>query len=261
MKITALMENTAAAPGIACEHGLSLYIEACGKKILFDMGQSEAFAQNAQQLGIELSKVDMAILSHGHYDHGGGVLRFFKENAHAPLYVSELAFAQHYNGTEKYIGLDPRIAESGRLVRTGKEDVPLAPGLTIRKLDPAARTYPSYGQGLCVRCGDEFTPDSFLHEQYLEIIEGEKRVLISGCSHRGILNIVHAFSPDALVGGLHFMKLDPQGEELSRMGEELKRTHTVYYTGHCTGLAQYETLKGMMGDQLHYLAAGDSIKL
>lgn len=261
MKITALMENTAAEPDITCEHGLSLYIEACGKRILFDMGQSDAFAQNANYLGVDLSAVDAAILSHGHYDHGGGVLRFFEENAHAPLYVSELAFAQHYNGTEKYIGLDPQIEKSGRLVRTGSEDVSLAPGLTIRKLDPAARTYPSYGQGLCVRCGETFTPDDFLHEQYFEIIEEGKRVLISGCSHRGILNIVHAFSPDVLVGGLHFMKLDPAGEELSRMGQALKRTHTAYYTGHCTGLAQYEALKGMMGDQLHYLSAGDTIKL
>ena len=261
MKIIALMENTAAREDLSSEHGLSLYIEACGKKILFDMGQSEAFAENAARLDIDLPAVDIAILSHGHYDHGGGVLRFFEENAHAPLYVSELAFAPHYNGTEKYIGLDPQIEKSGRLVRTGSEDVPLAPGMTIRKLDPAARSYPSYGQGLCVRCGETFTPDGFLHEQYLEIIEEGKRVLISGCSHRGILNIVHAFSPDALVGGLHFMKLDPDGEELLRMGQALKRTHTIYYTGHCTGLAQYETLKDMMGDQLHYLSAGDTIKL
>ena len=261
MKITALMENTAAAQDIACEHGLSLYIEACGKRILFDMGQSEAFAENAKRLCINLSEVDVAVLSHGHYDHGGGVLRFFEENAHAMLYISELAFAQHYNGTEKYIGLDPRIEKSDRLVRTGSEDVSLAPGLTIRKLDPAARSYPSFGQGLCVRCGEAFVPDDFMHEQYLEIIEGDRRVLISGCSHRGILNIVQAFNPDVLVGGLHFMKLDPRGDELSRMGERLKETHAVYYTGHCTGLAQYDALKGMMGDRLHYLAAGDSIKL
>ncbi|MBR5287022.1 MAG: MBL fold metallo-hydrolase [Clostridia bacterium] len=261
MKITALMENTASAPELICEHGLSLYIEACGKKILFDMGQSGAFAVNAKRLGVDLSAVDVAILSHGHYDHGGGVLRFFEENAYAPLYVSDLAFAQHYNGTEKYIGLDPAIENSGRLVRTGKEDVLLAPGLTIRKLDPAARKYPSFGQGLCVKHGEEFELDDFLHEQYLEIIEGEKHVLVSGCSHRGILNIVHAFSPDVLVGGLHFMKLDPEGEELSGMGKALKRTHTVYYTGHCTGLAQYARLREMLGGQLHYLAAGDSVYL
>jgi len=261
MKIIALMENTAVSPEFACEHGLSLYIEACGKKILFDMGQSGAFADNAKQLGVELAGIDIAILSHGHYDHGGGALRFFEENDRAKLYVSDLAFAQHYNGTEKYIGLDPAIETSGRLVRTGNEDVPLAQGLTIRKLDPAAREYPAFGQGLCVRCAEGFVPDEFLHEQYLEIFEGDQRVLISGCSHRGILNIVKAFAPDVLVGGLHFMKLDPEGETLLRMGEALKETRTTYYTGHCTGQEQYERLKRMMGDQLVYLAAGETIHL
>ena len=260
MKITCLMENTAAREGIACEHGLSLYIEACGKKILFDMGQSDAFAQNAKALGVELCAVDIAILSHGHYDHGGGVLRFFEENESARLYVSEKAFAPYYNGTDKYIGLDPAIFASGRLELTGEEDISLAPGLTIRKLSAAATEYPAFGQGLCVKCGEEFLPDGFAHEQYLEILEGEKRVLISGCSHRGILNIAKAFSPDVLVGGLHFMKLDPQGDMLRQMGEALKGTHTVYYTGHCTGTEQYAALKETMGDQLHYLAAGSSIE-
>ena len=261
VKITCLMENTAAREGVACEHGLSLYIEACGKKILFDMGQSGAFAENAKALGADLSGVDIAILSHGHYDHGGGVLRFFEENERAKLYVSDRAFAPHYNGTEKYIGLDPAIRESGRLALTGEEDVPLAPGLTIRKLDSSAREFPAFGQGLNVKRGEAFEPDDFAHEQYLEIAEGKKRVLISGCSHRGVLNIAKAFCPDVLVGGLHFMKLDPEGEELARMGEALKGTHTVYYTGHCTGETQYEKLRERMGDQLHYLAAGCSIEL
>ncbi|MBR5226289.1 MAG: MBL fold metallo-hydrolase, partial [Clostridia bacterium] len=177
MRITCLMENTAAREGVACEHGLSLYIEACGKKILFDMGQSDAFAKNAQALGVELSSAEIAVLSHGHYDHGGGVMKFFAENERAKLYVSENAFEPYYNGTEKYIGLDPAIRASGRLVLTGESDVPLAPGLTIRRLDPTAREFPAFGQGLCVRCGEEFLPDGFAHEQYLEIIEEGKRVL------------------------------------------------------------------------------------
>ena len=261
MKITVLSENTACLPYIGAEHGLSLYIETQNHKILFDMGQSDAFAQNAKALGVELCAVDIAILSHGHYDHGGGVLRFFEENERAKLYVSDRAFAPHYNGTEKYIGLDPAIRESGRLAPTGEEDVPLAPGLTIRKLDSSARECPAFGQGLNVKRGEAFEPDDFAHEQYLEIAEGKKRVLISGCSHRGVLNIAKAFCPDVLVGGLHFMKLDPEGETLYQMGEALKGTHTVYYTGHCTGETQYEKLRERMGDQLHYLAAGCSIEL
>lgn len=261
MKITTLIENTALSPAFAAEHGLSLFVETENTRFLFDAGQSGAFADNAARLGIDLKTADFAVLSHGHYDHGGGVLRFFEENERAKLYVSDRAFAPHYNGTEKYIGLDPAIRESGRLALTGEEDVSLAPGLTIRKLDSSAREYPAFGQGLNVKRGEAFEPDDFAHEQYLEIAEGKKRVLISGCSHRGVLNIAKAFCPDVLVGGLHFMKLDPEGETLCQMGEALKGTHTVYYTGHCTGETQYEKLRERLGDQLHYLAAGSSIEL
>lgn len=71
MKFITLAENTCKSEEFEAEHGLSLYIEACGKKILFDMGQTDMFSRNAKKLGAELSDVDIAVLSHGHYDHGG----------------------------------------------------------------------------------------------------------------------------------------------------------------------------------------------
>ena len=103
MKITALLENTASDCCMLTEHGLSLYIEAQGKKILFDMGQTDLFYKNALTLGIDLAEVDIAILSHGHYDHGGGLEKFLEINKKAPIYVSSRAFEPHYNGKEKYI--------------------------------------------------------------------------------------------------------------------------------------------------------------
>ena len=86
MKITALLENTASDCCMMTEHGLSLYIEAQGKKILFDMGQTDLFYKNALTLGIDLAEVDIAILSHGHYDHGGGLEKFLEINKKAPVY-------------------------------------------------------------------------------------------------------------------------------------------------------------------------------
>ena len=106
MKITTLLENTSARPELSAEHGLSLYIETAEHRILFDMGQTALFSRNASVLGIDLAAVNIAILSHGHYDHGGGLARFLALNHTTPVYVNRHAFAPHYHGPDKYIGLD-----------------------------------------------------------------------------------------------------------------------------------------------------------
>ena len=80
MKITALVENTTNNPSLGTQHGLSLYIEANGRKILFDMGADGLFLENAEKLGIDIAGVDLAIVSHGHDDHGGGLGVFLEKN-------------------------------------------------------------------------------------------------------------------------------------------------------------------------------------
>ena len=102
-------------------------------------------------------------------------------------------------------------------------------------------------------------PDDFRHEHYLLIEEHGKRILISGCSHKGVINIVHWFRPDVLVGGFHFHKL-PLGETLTGYARQLDAYGTAYYTCHCTGVPQYAYMKQTMR-RLHYLSAGDTIKL
>ena len=90
MKVTTLMENTACAERYAAEHGLSLFIETKKINILFDSGSSEAFADNAEKLGVDLGTADIAILSHGHYDHSGGLLRFLQRNEKAPAKIYDM---------------------------------------------------------------------------------------------------------------------------------------------------------------------------
>ena len=103
-------------------------------------------------------------------------------------------------------------------------------------------------------------PDDFRHEQYLLLEEQGKRILISGCSHKGILNIMDAFRPDVLVGGFHFMKMEDE-TFLTRAAQQLLEYDTVYYTGHCTGQKQYDFLKNLMGDRLHYISAGTVLEI
>ncbi|MBR2615965.1 MAG: MBL fold metallo-hydrolase, partial [Clostridia bacterium] len=110
MKITVLSENTSSRDCIAAEHGLSLLVETGKLHILFDMGQGDLFWENAKALGMDLATVDLAVLSHGHYDHGGGLERFLRENTTAPVYVHPLAFRPYYHGAERYIGLSDALS-------------------------------------------------------------------------------------------------------------------------------------------------------
>lgn len=257
------MENTAELPGFCTEHGLSLYLEACGHKILFDTGQSGAFAENAGKLGVDLSAVDLAVLSHGHYDHGGGLKTFLALNRKAPVYLSQYAFEEHLNAEGKDIGLDPTLKTNERLVFV-RDDTKIVDGLELFSCNGRTRPFGTEAFGLSMRENGAPVPDDFRHEQYLLVTEGEKRVLISGCSHKGILNLAEWFSPDVLVGGFHFMKLDPLSDgrtALEDAARQLTLHQTIYYTCHCTGTAQYAYLKTKMDGQLHYLSCGQILEL
>ncbi len=258
MKITALTENISLSESIGAEHGLSLYIETDNYRILFDMGQTSLFAENAAKLGVDLTKVDLAVLSHGHYDHGGGLETFLEINKTAKVYLSRYAFGEHYNGTEKYIGLDKSLQGSDRLAFVGDE-MRIDSSLSLYSCNKNEKKHDLGSFGLNMKIGDEFLPDDFRHEQYLLIEENGKRVLISGCSHKGIMDIVSWFEPDVLVGGFHYSKLalDEKLEEYSRL---LSCHKTSYYTCHCTGAEQFDFMQKII-PQLSYLHCGESVIL
>ena len=260
MKITTLIENTTLSSELTAEHGLSLFVETQNCRFLFDAGQTGAYAENAQKLGIDLKTADFAVLSHGHYDHGGGMIKFLERNRRAKLYLREDAFGSYCNAAQKYIGLDHRLRQSGRLVLTGDECT-IAPGLTLYTCNERTRSVPTDPFGLTERIGGFFLPDEFRHEQYLLLEEGGRRVLLSGCSHKGILNILHWFRPDVLVGGFHFKQLDPDSPQLRAYGEAMAKYDTIFYTGHCTGQAQYEILKTILGDRLHAISTGAVVEI
>jgi len=106
-------------------------------------------------------------------------------------------------------------------------------------------------------------PDDFKHEQYLLIHDRGRRILFSGCSHKGILNLMAWLLPDICIGGFHFMKLATTGTDkkiLDDAAAKLEALRCTYYTCHCTGLVQYAYLKECM-TRLHYLAAGDVVEV
>lgn len=271
MKIITLMEDTACAPGFACEHGLSFYIETDGRRLLFDMGQTDLFLQNAQTLGVDLSAVDTAFVSHGHYDHGGGLAAFLAVNGHAPVYLHAQAFERHFSHKPegiKDIGLDAALKAHPRLRRvSGVTEIDQT--LTLFSDITGADCVPTGNRTLYERAGEDYVPDRFVHEQSLLVREGDKAVLFTGCAHRGVVNIcarareLLGRDPDVVVGGMHLFspstgKSEPD-ENIRAVAERLAQTKSRYYTCHCTGQHAFDVLRQTLGGRIAFCAAGSII--
>ncbi|MBQ3215115.1 MAG: MBL fold metallo-hydrolase [Oscillospiraceae bacterium] len=239
---------------------MSLYIEVGNRKILFDAGQTDAFIKNASLVNVDLSAVDTAILSHGHYDHGDGFVSFLECNDCASIYLSEAAVHPFFNAKGKYIGLNPRLLTSNRLVLV-TDDLDLGDGLRLVSCKHSNTHYPGSSNGLQLESNGIRQQDLFQHEQYLVIQENGRRYCFCGCAHRGVLNVLEWTRPDYFLGGFHFKDVPPDSAELVRIAQTMMELPTVFYTGHCTGVEQFCTMKSVMGQRLHYLSAGTVIDL
>ena len=121
MRIINLVENELGDSGCEAAHGLSFYVETDNHKLLFDSSPSELVICNARKLGVDLSSVDTVILSHGHYDHSGGILPFVEINPRAKIYMQYNAGGEYYafDGEDKgfrYIGIDKKILSLPQLL-------------------------------------------------------------------------------------------------------------------------------------------------
>ena len=282
MKIITLVENTTQNMNLIAEHGLSIYIETAKHKLLVDTGSSDALLHNAQILGIDLTQVDTVILSHGHYDHSGGILPFAAINPHAKIYIQRKALANYYHG-ERYIGIDKEIASLPQ-VQLLDGDFKIDEELSLFTNVTGRRFWPKSNIGLTKRicnvnsecetgqANDMQIPEStyieqqdqFDHEQCLVSASGSERILLSGCAHNGILNLLDHYRmlynslPQIVISGFHMMKKTGEytKEEVSiitQTAEELSKLDVKFYTGHCTGQPAYDMMKPIMGNKLQQI--------
>lgn len=270
MRIVTLVENTCGAEGCIAEHGLSVYIETQKHKLLMDAGQTDAVVKNAQVLGIDLRAVDTVILSHGHYDHSGGIMPFSKLNNHARIIMQRSAAEPHFNG-ERYIGIDADILRLDG-VSLIEGNIGLDDELFLFSGVKGRRCFPQGNKKLlCIKDGQKVC-DDFVHEQCLVISQEGKKLLLSGCAHNGILNILDKYKeifgelPNYVISGFHTMKkegdyTDEERDVIIRTAEELAQTDTIFYSGHCTGIPAFEMMKEIMGDKMIALHSGTEIVL
>lgn len=271
MKIISLMENIKGDCALHAEHGLSIYVETGKHKILVDTGASAKTWENAAALGVNPEQIDTVFLSHGHYDHSGGLLSFAEQNRDARIYMHTLAGGDYYDvkgPKEKYIGIDKDILKLPQCVLLA-QDVRLDEELSVFGNVTGRRKWPKSNLILKEKKGDTFEQDSFAHEQYVVVESEGKRILISGCAHNGILNILDRFrelyggDPDVVVSGFHMMKKEDYEEDevtlIEEVAAELKDMDTLFYSGHCTGLPAFAMMKEIMGEKLQYMHSGDRI--
>ena len=293
MKLTVLVENQNNDDmHLAGEHGLSIFIEYGRHRILLDAGTTGLFAQNALRLHKDLASVDMAVLSHAHYDHSGGFEQFFDINKKAKLYLQascrencwripgrlRLGRLPEPDGlTEdqlKYIGLPhgfTRIWENRLCPVAG--DASLADGIWLIAHHTEKLWETGQAAGMCRREKGGFVYDDFDHEQTL-VLEGRRGlILLNSCCHSGPETVIREITGCprfagknvfALIGGFHLkdVTMDGQGSErLDRVGRQLLHTGVPYfYTGHCTGEAAFARLKTHLGSRLCPLKTGDCLQ-
>lgn len=270
MKITVLMENTTMLPDLSVKHGLSLFIETNQFKILFDTGPNADFLQNAKKLKVNIEDVDIMVLSHGHYDHGGGIKAFLESNKKAKIYANKKVFGDYYSeveqGVRKYIGLDKNLQKQNRFIY-GDGDREIKEGILLFDHIPQKDYCSKANSILYKEEANNYINDNFLHEQNLVIKENKKNILIAGCAHSGIVNIINAIEErmgeklDYVIGGFHLyskiQKYCETKEYLNKLAKRLLETNIIFYTCHCTGTEQFQLLKEIMKDRIFYLSTGE----
>jgi 7,8-dihydropterin-6-yl-methyl-4-(beta-D-ribofuranosyl)aminobenzene 5'-phosphate synthase len=274
MRITTLVENALhpTRGDLKAEHGLSFYVEHQDQVFISDVGQSGYFADNAKQIGADLTRVDALAITHHHYDHGGGLGRFFKENDRASVYLrwtEETDFIAEGDSSEtRFIGLDQAVlveyAHRMTYVHHARE---ILPGVHVLTEIPDIFPKPAGDNRLKMRMGSQAVPDTFAHELVTVLFGQGGLVLLTGCAHNGVLNMIAATKaafPDrpiqALIGGFHLKR--EKSQEVRQIGKALLDMDILMiYTGHCTGDESYEVLKSVLGERLHRLHSGLEIAL
>jgi len=293
VEIRVLVENSSQNKRLKPEFGLSLLLKHHGRNILFDMGASQLFAENAALLDENIDEIDCAVISHAHYDHGGGLATFLKHNHSALIYVGKAFDGDYYGniGARLPLWLEPYIFP---LVKTNKKlsryigidtslihDNPerfvvvdqfqeICDGVYILADIKETHAKAMGNKYLLELEGGRLKPDRFDHEIVLIIREKDGLILFTGCGHKSIVNMMHTVAEEfqgdrikAVVGGFH-LALQPGKPGIAGTREDVADIAGVFdaygvekvITGHCTGEEGCAILQSLLGRRFSTLSTG-----
>jgi 7,8-dihydropterin-6-yl-methyl-4-(beta-D-ribofuranosyl)aminobenzene 5'-phosphate synthase len=266
LTLTQLVENTAGGPGLLAEHGASVHIEANGRRLLFDTGQGLALRQNTQQLAIPIALVEGIILSHGHYDHSGGLMDVLQSTGPVNLYLHPEALKAKFNRIGRKIGspisstqsLTPQLK---RFIPT-RQPTEILPGIHVTGEIPRNHPIEDTG-GPFYRDEGRGQTDELPDDQALYIETAEGLVVLLGCGHSGVINTLEYIQPltdgkpvHAVIGGMHLLRASQ--ERLTITGERLEQMGIDYLApNHCTGLEAVCYFKRRFPQVFHESKVGD----
>ncbi len=272
LQITTIVEDTAGGLGLLAEHGLALWIEADGRNLLFDTGQGMVLDHNAEALGIDLEKADSVILSHGHYDHTGGIVEASGRFHNATLYVHPEAFKAKYarrdDGTGQFASaqiasVDDAGSRFAKTVLTAgwtelADDIWVT-GEIPRRTDFEDTGGPFYLDEACT------VEDRLVDDQALYIESSQGVVVILGCAHAGLVNTLEYVAErtgcsriHAVLGGTHLLRASQ--ERLQKSIEALRR-YDVQLIGpaHCTGMRAAAAIMNTWPERFVQLMTGSRV--
>jgi len=259
---------------LVTEHGFALTFSYEGKNWLYDTGLSGDFVDNAALLQVNLKDIDYLVFSHGHKDHTGGLKRFLAYNKKATIIASPLIVRQEYyslrHKNPKEISTDQSLLKHNAHFMSVSSSQWLTPTIAIVQNTCDVYPKPKANNTLMIKKENGLYNDSFKHEYSLCIVKDNALVVLSACSHNGVLNILQSCrtfckidTVSTFIGGMHLLDDYESEKEIQTFSEEVKKEYPQLklYSGHCTGKKQMKLLKKHLGESFDSFYSGWSLEI